>query len=62
MEKQIKQNKNIIKCETENMMIMKMNKNEFINKEIIFININYIANEGRLQHKSCHAYPQDKEQ
>ncbi len=38
-----------------------MNKNQFINKEILFININYIANEGRLQHKSCHTYPQDKE-
>ncbi len=38
------------------MMIMKMYKNPFINKEIIFININYIANENKLQHKSCHAY------
>ncbi len=43
------------------MMILKMNKNQFINKEIIFININNIANEARLQRKSCHAYPQDKE-
>ncbi len=47
------------KNKTENMMILKMNKNQFINKEIIFINIIYIANEGRLKHKSCHAYPQD---
>ncbi len=29
---------------------MKMNKTQFIKKEIIFINIKYIANEGKLKH------------
>ncbi len=39
-----------------------MNKPIDKQKAICIINVNYIANEGKLQHKSCHAYPEDKEQ